>query len=98
MPGEDSSAVSGPSCLRAFERRGRMTTEERPKDEGLSEPRRPVLVDEQELDAWLSSGSCVALGGLATACHAMAAVRHIVRRNLRDLTIVGSAVGGLDVD
>ena len=60
--------------------------------------RRPVLVDERDFDEWLASGMCVALGGLATACHAMAAVRHIVRRGLRDLTIVGSAVGGLDVD
>jgi glutaconate CoA-transferase subunit A len=41
---------------------------------------------------------CIALGGLATACHAMVAVRHIIRRNLRDLTVIGSAVGGLDVD
>lgn len=41
---------------------------------------------------------CIALGGLATACHAMAFVRHIIRRNLRDVTVIGSAVGGLDVD
>jgi len=60
--------------------------------------RRPVLVEEGDLDQWLHSGMCVALGGLATACHAMVAVRHIVRRNLRDLTVIGSAVGGLDVD
>jgi glutaconate CoA-transferase, subunit A len=63
-----------------------------------SAERRPVLVDESDLDQWLRSGMCVALGGLATACHAMVAVRHIIRRNLRDLTVVGSAVGGLDVD
>lgn len=63
-----------------------------------SAERRPVLVDESDLDQWLRSGMCIALGGLATACHAMVAVRHIIRRNLRDLTVVGSAVGGLDVD
>ena len=61
-------------------------------------PRRDVLVAESALDQWLASGMCIALGGLATSCHAMIAVRHIVRRGLRDLTIVGSAVGGLDVD
>lgn len=60
--------------------------------------RRDVLVVESALDQWLDSGMCVALGGLATSCHAMIAVRHIVRRGLRDLTVVGSAVGGLDVD
>ena len=63
-----------------------------------AEPRRDVLVAESALDQWLASGMCIALGGLATSCHAMIAVRHIVRRGLRDLTIVGSAVGGLDVD
>ena len=60
--------------------------------------RRAVLVGEDGLDQWLGSGMCIALGGLATACHAMVAVRHIIRRNLRDLTVIGSAVGGLDVD
>jgi glutaconate CoA-transferase subunit A len=76
-----------------------MTVGNLPGDPESGAPaRRPVLVEERDLDGWLASGSCIALGGLATACHAMAAVRHIVRRNLRDLTIVGSAVGGLDVD
>lgn len=60
--------------------------------------RRDVIVAESALDPWLRSGMCVALGGLATSSHAMIAVRHIVRRGLRDLTVVGSAVGGLDVD
>jgi len=60
--------------------------------------RRPVLVEEGTLAEWLRSGMCVALGGLATSCHAMVAVRHMIRRGLRDLTVIGSAVGGLDVD
>jgi glutaconate CoA-transferase subunit A len=63
-----------------------------------SAERRAVLVGEDGLDQWLGNGMCIALGGLATACHAMVAVRHIIRRNLRDLTVIGSAVGGLDVD
>ncbi len=60
--------------------------------------RRSVLVAEPELGDWFRDGMTIALGGLATACHAMVAVRHIVRRGLRDLTVIGSAVGGLDVD
>jgi glutaconate CoA-transferase, subunit A len=60
--------------------------------------RRSVLVDEAALDDWFRSGMSIALGGLATACHAMVFVRHIIRRGLRDLTVIGSAVGGLDVD
>ena len=66
-----------------------------------SEPttaRLSVVVEEAALSAWFRDGMCVALGGLATACHAMIGVRHIIRRGLRDLTVVGSAVGGLDVD
>ena len=63
-----------------------------------STERRPVLIGEDALDRWLGSGMSVALGGLATACHPMLAVRHIIRRGLRDLTVIGSAVGGLDVD
>ena len=60
--------------------------------------RSSVIVDESQFGGWLRDGMCVALGGLATACHPMAAVRHIIRRSLRDLTVIGSAVGGLDVD
>lgn len=69
-----------------------------PRHTGEPAERRAVLVGEDGLDQWLASGMCIALGGLATACHAMVAVRHIIRRNLRDLTVIGSAVGGLDVD
>jgi glutaconate CoA-transferase subunit A len=60
--------------------------------------RNSVVLDEGALDGWFRDGMTVALGGLATACHAMVAVRHIVRRRLKNLTVVGSAVGGLDVD
>src|SRR5437879_8216006 len=65
---------------------------------GSEAERRSLLVEEAALSTWLRDGMCIALGGLATACHAMVGVRHIVRRGLRDLTVVGSAVGGLDVD
>jgi glutaconate CoA-transferase subunit A len=60
--------------------------------------RRAVTADEAALEGWFRDGMTVALGGLATAGHAMVAVRHLVRRGVRDLTVVGSAVGGLDVD
>jgi glutaconate CoA-transferase subunit A len=60
--------------------------------------RRSVVLDEGALDAWFHDGMSIALGGLATACHAMVAVRHVVRRRLKNLTVIGSAVGGLDVD
>jgi glutaconate CoA-transferase, subunit A len=57
-----------------------------------------VVIEEAALDGWFRDGMTIALGGLATAGHPMVCVRHIIRRNLRDLTVIGSAVGGLDVD
>ena len=60
--------------------------------------RHSLVMPERALDDWFRDGMSIALGGLATACHAMVAVRHIVRRRLKNLTVIGSAVGGLDVD
>jgi glutaconate CoA-transferase, subunit A len=60
--------------------------------------RRSVVLGESALEPWFHDGMSIALGGLATACHAMVAVRHIARRRLKNLTVIGSAVGGLDVD
>jgi glutaconate CoA-transferase subunit A len=60
--------------------------------------RRSIVAGEAIFDDWLRDGMTIALGGLATACHPMVAVRHIIRRGLRDLTVIGSPVGGLDVD
>ena len=71
---------------------------DQPADVLSGETRRSLVVDESVLDDWLRDGMTVALGGLATSSHAMVAVRHIVRRGLRDLTVIGSPVGGLDVD
>jgi glutaconate CoA-transferase, subunit A len=60
--------------------------------------RRSLVLAERALDDWFHDGMSIALGGLATACHAMVAVRTIARRRLQNLTVIGSAVGGLDVD
>lgn len=57
-----------------------------------------VLVDEAELDRWFRDGMTIAIGGLATSSHPMVFVRHIIRRRLRGLTVIGSAIGSLDVD
>jgi glutaconate CoA-transferase subunit A len=65
---------------------------------GKTARRQPVRVEEAEISTWFRDGMCIALGGLATACHPMVCTRHIIRRGLRNLTVVGSAVGGLDVD
>jgi glutaconate CoA-transferase subunit A len=60
--------------------------------------RTPVLTDiESELDK-LEDGMTVAFGGFNTASHPMTVVRGVIRRGLRDLTVVGSAISGLDLD
>jgi glutaconate CoA-transferase, subunit A len=74
------------------------TMDDEPSAPVSARQRRSIVIDETALDAWLHDGMTVALGGLATACHPMLAVRHMVRRELRDLTVIGSAVGGLDLD
>ena len=51
-------------------------------------PRTERLLDEAEAAAWLESGMTIAIGEPTP----MALVRQIVRRGLRDLTVVGSGL------
>jgi glutaconate CoA-transferase subunit A len=60
--------------------------------------RREVVADEETGAARLHDGMTVALGGFINAGHPMALVRQIIRRGLRELTVVGAASSGLDVD
>ncbi len=60
--------------------------------------RRPVIVTESEAAGFVRSGMTVAIGGFINAGHPMAMVRQIIRRELRDLTVVGAASSGLEVD
>lgn len=53
--------------------------------------------DADEAVASIASGATVGLGGFLSMRHPMALVRALLRRNLRDLTIVAPA-GGMDVD
>ena len=46
------------------------------------------LLDEDSASAWLESGMTVAIGEPTP----MALVRHIVRRGLKDLTVIGSGL------
>jgi glutaconate CoA-transferase, subunit A len=60
--------------------------------------RTPVLIGEEEALDFVEDGMTVAIGGFNTAAHPMMIVRGLVRRGLRDLRVVGSAIAGLDVD
>jgi glutaconate CoA-transferase subunit A len=60
--------------------------------------RRPVLVDEAAAVEGVADGMTIAIGGFINAAHPMALVRQIVRSGARDLTVVGSASSGLEID
>jgi glutaconate CoA-transferase subunit A len=60
--------------------------------------RHAVIVDELEAADQIRSGMTVAIGGFINAAHPMALVRQIIRRGVKDLTLVGAASSGLEVD
>jgi glutaconate CoA-transferase subunit A len=60
--------------------------------------RRSVVIDESAAAAGLRDGMTIGIGGFINAAHPMALVRQLVRSGVRDLTIVGAASSGLEVD
>jgi len=61
-------------------------------------PRREVLTDEENAAALIRDGDVVIVGGFGTVNHPMPIIRALVRRGVRDLTIVGAATAGLEID
>jgi len=60
------------------------------EDGGVSHPDRSErLIDEHEAATWITDGMTIAIGDPAP----VAMIRHIVRRGVRDLTVVGSGLG-----
>ncbi len=68
-----------------------MTDHERPV-------RRSVLVDEATALERLEDGMTIAIGGFANSGHPMSLVREVIRSGHKDLTIMGAATSGLEVD
>ncbi len=60
--------------------------------------RREIIISETEFASWVEDGMTVALGGLLNSSKPMALVRQIIRKRVKGLTLIGSSVGGLDVD
>jgi glutaconate CoA-transferase, subunit A len=60
--------------------------------------RRPVVVDESAAVEDVRDGMTIAIGGFINAAHPMALVRQLIRGGARELTLVGSASSGLEVD
>jgi glutaconate CoA-transferase subunit A len=62
-------------------------------------PRRtPVVTTEREALAGLEDGMTIVIGGFANSGHPMSLVREVIRSGRRDLTIMGAATSGLEVD
>ena len=60
--------------------------------------RRAVTASISDAVAQIENGMTVAVGGLGADNHPMAVIREIIKQGKKDLTIVGSATAGLDVD
>jgi glutaconate CoA-transferase, subunit A len=60
--------------------------------------RHAVTVDEATAVDGVRDGMTIAIGGFINAAHPMALVRALIRTGARDLTIVGAASSGLEVD
>jgi glutaconate CoA-transferase subunit A len=56
------------------------------------------LIGEAEAAALVEDGMTVFIGGFVASSHPMAIVREIIRRGVRDLTVVGSATASIEVD
>ncbi|MBW1816740.1 MAG: CoA transferase subunit A [Deltaproteobacteria bacterium] len=68
------------------------------KNERGHMPRKTLIVNEEKALDHIKDGMTIALGGFITAQHPMAVIRGLVRRNVKDLTVIGSISSALDVD
>jgi len=60
--------------------------------------RRSVVIEESQAAEGLADGMTVAVGGFINAGHPMALIRQLVRSGVKDLTLVGAASSGMEVD
>ena len=60
--------------------------------------RKEVIINEEEAAGWIKDGMTIIIGGFITSSHPMAIIRRIIKNRVRNLTVIGSASSGLDVD
>lgn len=60
--------------------------------------RREVIASAADVVARVEDGATVAIGGFVTANHPMPLVRELIRQGKKDLTVIGSATAGLEID
>lgn len=61
-------------------------------------PRREVLMREEDAAALIKDGDAVIVGGFGTVNHPMPIIRALVRRKVKNLTVIGAATAGLEID
>lgn len=64
----------------------------------MSHERRSRIVDEIQAAARVKDGMSIVIGGHIMSSHPMAVIRQIIRQGTRDLTVIGAASAGLEVD
>lgn len=60
--------------------------------------RREVLMEEDAAAALIKDGDVIIVGGFGTVNHPMPIVRALIRRKARNLTVIGAATAGLEID
>jgi glutaconate CoA-transferase, subunit A len=60
--------------------------------------RRQVLMGEDDAASLIKSGDVIIVGGFGTVNHPMSIIRALVRRNVKELTVIGAATAGLEID
>ena len=63
-----------------------------------SEQRKEKIITEHEAADFIRDGMTIAIGGFINCSHPMPIVRQIIKRGIRDLTVVGPPSSGLDLD
>lgn len=60
--------------------------------------RREVLMDEEAAAGLIQDGDTIIVGGFGTVNHSMPIVRALIRRGVKNLTVIGAATAGLEID
>ena len=60
--------------------------------------RKEVLMGEEEAAALIKDGDVVIVGGFGTVNHPMPIIRALIRRKVKNLTVIGAATAGLELD
>ena len=60
--------------------------------------RKQVLIAEADAAALIKDGDVVIVGGFGTVNHPMPIIRALVRRKVKNLTVIGAATAGLEID